>query len=80
MVELKVLRSVDFEAPYEYCREEVVYVRCLYALIRACEAGALHHIDQAPSIYWVLFIRDIHLVARREILERDNNFTFRVRA
>lgn len=51
MVDFKLLRPADFEMPFAYCREEMVYVRHLYALICACAAGALHPIERASSLH-----------------------------
>lgn len=80
MVALKLLRPTDFDTPYAYCTKEVVYVLHLHSLIRMIKTGALHRIKRALSLHWVLFDRDMHLVARSKIFDRDNNFTFLVRA
>lgn len=80
MVAVKLLHPADFYKSCVYCREEVAYIRRLHAMISACEADALYRVERNRSHHWVLFNRDIHLVSRREIFGRDNDFTLRVQA
>lgn len=80
MVSLELLCPDDFDTPCAYCREEVAYIYLLHSFIRACKAGQLGDIDRAMSLQWVLLDSDVHLVARRDIFDHENNFCLRVRS
>lgn len=50
MVDFTLLGPNVFDTVYKYCREGVVYVRCLYSLARACVASKICDIDRVPSL------------------------------
>lgn len=80
MVALTFLGHADFNTPYAYCREEMAYVCRLHDLIRACKADKLQKMDRFPSLFWLLFNRNPHLVALHHLFNPNNNLCLRVRA
>lgn len=83
MVALNLLRAGEFDTPYEYCREEVAYVRHFHALIRTCEDKNLYDVERVRSLCWVFFDRtlhSLHLPRRQEMFEHGNNFCQHVRS
>lgn len=49
----------------------------LRTFICACEAGELGDVKSASSLQWKIIERYVHLLHRRELFDRENNFCIR---